>query len=69
MCQGETGFLALFLFFNAASFLVRLESEKYIGLSERSPLSGGRPGRTKRKMDKSRAAKGGAEKGAAEDDE
>ena len=34
---------------NVPSFMVRLESEKYIGLSEKSSLAGGRPGRTKRK--------------------
>merc|ERR1711916_62707 len=31
------------------SFLVRIESEKYIAISERSPYGGGRPGRVKRK--------------------
>lgn len=47
---------------NVPSFMVRLESEKYIGLSERSPLSGGRPGRTRRKNMKNN-------KGGDKDDE
>merc|ERR1712232_123583 len=35
------------------SFMVRLDSEKYIAVSERSPYGGGRPGRVKRRSLKS----------------
>lgn len=34
---------------NVPSFMVRLESEKQIVISNKSPYGGGRPGRTKRK--------------------
>jgi small subunit ribosomal protein S9e len=34
---------------NTASFNVRLDSQKHIDFSVKSPLGGGRPGRTKRK--------------------
>ena len=52
---------------NVPSFMVRLESEKYIAISNKSPYfgAGARPGRTKRKSLKNK--KGGA--AAEEDDE
>lgn len=34
---------------NVPSFVVRLEAEKHIAISERSPYGGGRPGRVKRR--------------------
>ena len=43
---------------NAASFMVRNESEKHIGFASTSPFGGGRPGRLARKKNKSN--KGGA---------
>ena len=51
---------------NVPSFMVRLESEKYIAISNKSPYfgAGARPGRTKRKSLKNK--KGGA---AAEEDD
>ena len=45
------------------SFIVRLDSQKHIDFSYKSPLSGGRPGRVKRRNLK----KGGG--AAASDDE
>ena len=39
---------------NVPSFMVRVDSEKQIDFSNASPLGGGKPGRTKRKMMKSR---------------
>ena len=48
---------------NVPSFVVRLDSQKHIDFSLKSPFGGGRPGRVKR-----RNAKKG-DKGAEEDDE
>lgn len=48
---------------NVPSFLVRLESQKHVDFSLKSPYGGGRPGRVKRK----RAQQ--AEGGAAEEEE
>lgn len=45
------------------SFVVRLDSEKHIDFSLRSPMGGGRPGRVKRRN----AKKGKDDGGAAED--
>jgi len=50
---------------NVPSFVVRLDSQKHIDFSMKSPLGGGRPGRVKRKNMK-KAAGGGA---AAEDED
>jgi len=50
---------------NVPSFVVRLDSQKHIDFSLKSPYGGGRPGRVKRKNLK-KAAGGGA---AAEDDD
>merc|ERR1712210_141328 len=48
---------------NVPSYVVRLDSQKHIDFSLRSPLGGGRPGRVKRKN----ALKGKG--GGADDDE
>lgn len=50
---------------NIPSFVVRLDSQKHIDFSLKSPFGGGRPGRVKRKNLKKNAA-GGA---AAEEEE
>ena len=50
---------------NIPSFVVRLDSQKHIDFSLRSPYGGGRPGRVKRKNAKK--AQGGA--GGADDEE
>lgn len=47
---------------NVPSFIVRLDSQKHIDFSYKSPLSGGRPGRVKRKN-------AGKNKGGNSDDE
>ena len=49
---------------NVPSYIVRLDSQKHIDFSLKSPLGGGRPGRVKRKNAKK--GKGG---GDASDDE
>lgn len=49
---------------NIPSFVVRLDSQKHIDFSLKSPFGGGRPGRVKRKN--SRKGTGGA---AQEEDE
>lgn len=51
---------------NIPSFIVRLDSQKHIDFSLKSPFGGGRPGRVKRKNTR-KAASGGA--AAAEEDE
>merc|ERR1711954_621400 len=50
---------------NIPSFIVRLDSQKHIDFSLRSPYGGGRPGRVKRKN----AKKGQGGDGAEEDDD
>merc|ERR1712168_261305 len=50
---------------NVPSYVVRLDSQKHIDFSLRSPLGGGRPGRVKRKN--AQKCKGGA--GGADDEE
>ncbi|XP_062467271.1 small ribosomal subunit protein uS4 [Pezoporus occidentalis] len=50
---------------NIPSFVVRLDSQKHIDFSLRSPYGGGRPGRVKRKN----AKKGQGGAGAGEDEE
>jgi small subunit ribosomal protein S9e len=51
---------------NIPSFVVRLDSQKHIDFSLKSPFGGGRPGRVKRKnMKKGQGGSGGAD----EDDE
>ena len=52
---------------NIPSFIVRLDSQKHIDFSLKSPFGGGRPGRVKRKNMK-KASKKDAEE-PAEDDE
>nr|XP_034351962.1 40S ribosomal protein S9-like [Arvicanthis niloticus] len=49
---------------NIPSFTVRLDSQKYIDFSLRSPYGGGRPGRVKRKN----AKKGQGGAGAGDDE-
>ncbi|XP_074593473.1 ribosomal protein S9 [Brevipalpus obovatus] len=51
---------------NIPSFVVRLDSEKHIDFSVKSPFSGGRPGRVKRKN--ARKSKGGAAPEEEEED-
>ncbi|XP_018421593.1 PREDICTED: 40S ribosomal protein S9 isoform X3 [Nanorana parkeri] len=50
---------------NIPSFIVRLDSQKHIDFSLRSPYGGGRPGRVKRKN----AKKGQAGSGGGDDEE
>lgn len=50
---------------NIPSFVVRLDSQKHIDFSLRSPYGGGRPGRVKRKN----AKKGQGGSGGADDEE
>ena len=50
---------------NVPSFLVRVESQKHIDFSLKSPFGGGRPGRVKRRN----AGKGGADEEEEDDDE
>ncbi|XP_038048281.1 40S ribosomal protein S9-like [Patiria miniata] len=52
---------------NIPSFIVRLDSQKHIDFSLRSPLGGGRPGRVKRRN--MRRAQGGAGDEAEEDED
>lgn len=49
---------------NIPSFIVRLDSQKHIDFSLKSPFGGGRPGRVKRKN-----ARKGTTSAAAEEDE
>ncbi|KAL3078105.1 hypothetical protein niasHS_009300 [Heterodera schachtii] len=51
---------------NIPSFVVRLDSQKHIDLSAKSPYAGGRPGRVKRKNAKKGAGGGGS--GGEEED-
>lgn len=46
---------------NIPSFVVRLDSQKHIDFSLKSPFGGGRPGRVKRKNMKKGQGGGGAE--------
>jgi len=46
---------------NIPSFVVRLDSQKHIDFSLKSPLGGGRPGRVKRKNQRKAAGGGAAE--------
>jgi len=50
---------------NVPSFIVRLDSQKHIDFSIKSPFGAGRPGRVKRKN----AKKGQAGSGGEEEDE
>ena len=43
------------------SFMVRLDSDKQLEFSHTSPLGGGRPGRVKRKSEKTKGSKAAAE--------
>lgn len=45
---------------NIPSFVVRLDSQKHIDFSLKSPFGGGRPGRVKRKNMKKNQGGGGA---------
>ncbi len=49
---------------NVPSFIVRLDSQKHIDFSLKSPFGGGRPGRVKRKN-----AKKGKDSGGDEDED
>ena len=51
---------------NVPSFVVRLDSQKHIDFSSKSPYGGGRPGRVKRKNMKKVAQ---ADSGGEEEDE
>lgn len=44
---------------NVPSFIVRLDSQKHIDFSLKSPFGGGRPGRVKRKNAKKGSGGGG----------
>lgn len=47
---------------NIPSYVVRLDSQKHIDFSLKSPFGGGRPGRVKRKnLKKGQSGSGGAE--------
>ncbi|KAK9819133.1 hypothetical protein WJX74_008189 [Apatococcus lobatus] len=54
---------------NVPSFLVRVDSQKHIDFALNSPFGGGRPGRVKRKHQKSKAGGGGGGGGDEEEDE
>ena len=54
---------------NVPSFMVRLEAQKHIDFSMKSPLGGGRPGRVKRKNLKKAAEKPDEDAGSDADDE
>lgn len=54
---------------NVPSFVVRLDSEKYIDFSLNSPFGGGRPGRVKRKNMRNASNREGAGGDDGEDDE
>lgn len=51
---------------NVPSFIVRLDSQKHIDFSLKSPFGGGRPGRVKRKNQRKAASGGG---GGGDEDE
>lgn len=53
---------------NIPSFVVRLDSQKHIDFSLKSPFGGGRPGRVKRKNLKKAAGGGGGGGGDDEED-
>ncbi|KAK9818066.1 hypothetical protein WJX72_006551 [[Myrmecia] bisecta] len=55
---------------NVPSFLVRVDSQKHIDFALNSPFGGGRPGRVKRKNQKSKGdKKGGGDEEEEEEDE
>lgn len=51
---------------NIPSFIVRLDSQKHIDFSSKSPFAGGRPGRVKRRNLK-KTTKGGGSDGEQDD--
>ena len=51
----------IFQVVNVPSFIVRLDSQKHIDFSLKSPFGGGRPGRVKRKNAKKGSGGGGDE--------
>jgi len=53
---------------DVASFMVRVDSEKYIDFATNSPLGGGPPGRTKRKKLKAKAKPEEGAEGAEEEE-
>jgi len=53
---------------NIPSYVVRLDSQKHIDFSLRSPLGGGGPGRVKRKNAKKGKGGGGADEDEDMDD-
>lgn len=54
---------------NVPSFLVRVDSQKHIDFALNSPFGGGRPGRVKRKHQKSKSGGGGGGGDEEEDEE
>ncbi|OCF35149.1 40S ribosomal protein S9 [Kwoniella heveanensis CBS 569] len=54
---------------NVPSFVVRLDSQKHVDYSLKSPYGGGRPGRVKRKRAAAAAGGAGGDDEAEEDDE
>ncbi len=50
------------------SYVVRLDSQKHIDFSLKSPFGGGRSGRVKRKNEKAKKAGGSGEAAAEEED-
>ena len=54
---------------NVPSFIVRLDSQKHIDFSLKSPFGGGRPGRVKRRNMKKGESGGDADKAAGSDEE
>ena len=54
-----TNFLIYSKVVNVPSYVVRLDSQKHIDFSLKSPLGGGRPGRVKRKNAKKGPSGGG----------
>lgn len=54
---------------NVPSFIVRLDSQKHIDFSHKSPFGSGRPGRVKRKNLRKAKAAGTTEEVPEEDEE
>lgn len=54
---------------NVPSFIVRLDSQKHIDFSLKSPFGGGRPGRVKRRKIAAKAGKAAAGEAEEEDED
>lgn len=54
---------------NVPSFVVRLDSQKHIDFSMKSPYGGGRPGRVKRKNQRKATSGGGGDEEDEEEEE